>query len=271
MRIISTMPPARSILPDTGGNDILGQLFGSRDVSRAVAAQAAQATGIGQEILKQMLPAMASMLSGRMQNQMAGGFGTAGLGAGRQRVRSGEEMMKQAGGQAQPQQAPAPSGNPWGDVLGQILQGTTGGQAPQQPQAPAPSGNPWARCSHQIFLLRAQLERKHPSWQQAPAPDPLGNILKDILGRWPDLFRSNRRGNNPFGKMLEEMMKGGSPSAPETEEEAPQPRRKSAPSNNSANNPRAICSKLAKKTQETYQKGLEFIFDQYLKGMDRQR
>ena len=46
------------------GNGILGHLFGSKDVSRAVAAQAASATGIGQEILKQMLPVIASMVMG---------------------------------------------------------------------------------------------------------------------------------------------------------------------------------------------------------------
>ena len=67
------------------GNDILGQLFGSKELSRAVAAQAAQATGLGQDVLKQMLPAIAAMLmggmfkqsTGRAQAAQAGGFGGA--------------------------------------------------------------------------------------------------------------------------------------------------------------------------------------------------
>jgi hypothetical protein len=46
------------------GNDILGQIFGSKEMSRAIAAQAAQMTGIGQEVYKQMLPVMASTLMG---------------------------------------------------------------------------------------------------------------------------------------------------------------------------------------------------------------
>src|SRR6478736_6582382 len=46
------------------GNSILGQLFGSKDLSRAVTAQAAQATGIGQGVLNQMLPVLASMVMG---------------------------------------------------------------------------------------------------------------------------------------------------------------------------------------------------------------
>ncbi|MDQ0319281.1 hypothetical protein QO002_001419 [Pararhizobium capsulatum DSM 1112] len=51
------------------GNGILGQLFGSKEMSRAIAAQAAQMTGIGQEIYKQMLPVMASALMGGLFKQ----------------------------------------------------------------------------------------------------------------------------------------------------------------------------------------------------------
>src|SRR5262245_8621803 len=38
------------------GNAILGHVFGSKDVSRQVAAQAAAQTGISADILKKMLP-----------------------------------------------------------------------------------------------------------------------------------------------------------------------------------------------------------------------
>lgn len=250
------------------GNDILGQLFGSKDVSRAVAAQAAQATGIGQDILKQMLPALASMLSGGMQNQMAGGLGAAGMGAGGNVFgKVIEEMMKGAAGQAQPQQAPsgnAGSGNPWGDVLGQILKG--GQSDPQQPSAPSGSGNPWGDVLDQI------LKGSQPQQRQAPEPadNPLGNILKDIFGGGQGASGQSAGQDNPFGKMLEEMMKGGQ-SAPVPEEVAPQPRRKSAPSNNPSNNPWGDMFETGRKTQESYQKGLESIFDGYLKGMDRNR
>jgi hypothetical protein len=43
------------------GNKILGHVLGSKDVSRQVAAQASQRTGISESILKQMLPAVASL------------------------------------------------------------------------------------------------------------------------------------------------------------------------------------------------------------------
>ena len=54
------------------GNNVLARLFGSKDVSRAVAAQAAQMTGIGQEIYKRMLPVMADTLMGGLFKETSG-------------------------------------------------------------------------------------------------------------------------------------------------------------------------------------------------------
>lgn len=46
------------------GNDVLRRIFGSKDVSRAVAEQAATMTGLGADIMRQMLPMVASMMMG---------------------------------------------------------------------------------------------------------------------------------------------------------------------------------------------------------------
>lgn len=51
------------------GNAILGHLFGSKDVSRAVASHASQKTGIGDDILKKMLPMVAAMAMGGLSKQ----------------------------------------------------------------------------------------------------------------------------------------------------------------------------------------------------------
>lgn len=59
-----------------GGNDILGQIFGSKEVSREVAGQAAQQTGLDSSILKKLLPMVASMAMGAMGKQA----GSSGLG-----------------------------------------------------------------------------------------------------------------------------------------------------------------------------------------------
>lgn len=53
----------------TEGNAILGHLFGSKDVSRAVAGRAAQQTGLPVDMLKKMLPLVATMAMGSLSKQ----------------------------------------------------------------------------------------------------------------------------------------------------------------------------------------------------------
>ena len=66
--------------PVSQGNDVLGQIFGSKDVSRTVAGQAAAQTGIDSGILKQMLPMLAMMAAGYMAKQGGLGGESGGLG-----------------------------------------------------------------------------------------------------------------------------------------------------------------------------------------------
>lgn len=240
------------------GNGILGHLFGSKDLSRAVAAQAAQATGIGQDVLKQMLPVIASMVMGglfkqstnQMQGAQAGGFGASNpLGE------VIEQMMRQGGGglgggAAQPRQAPQ---NPLDNPFGKILQDMFGGSAqqPQSRQAPGPAGD-----------------------------NPLGKMLEDMLGGGQQQPQAQPRqapnpmGDNPWGKILQDMLGGAqSPQAsPSEPDPAPQPR--ADPSGRPSNPYDDIFGKMFEtgaKQRDDYQKGVESIFDQFKKGMDRGR
>lgn len=54
------------------GNDVLGQIFGSKDVSRTVAQDAAAKTGLNPSILKKMLPILAMLVAGYMAKQQGG-------------------------------------------------------------------------------------------------------------------------------------------------------------------------------------------------------
>lgn len=68
------------------GNNILGHIFGSKDVSRNVAAHAASETGIDAGIIKQALPLLASLAMGAMNKKTSAGqelgasLGKGGLG-----------------------------------------------------------------------------------------------------------------------------------------------------------------------------------------------
>jgi len=91
------------------GNDVLGQIFGSKAVSRTVAQNAASRSGLSPSLLQKMLPMLAMLVAGYMAKQ------------------PGEAA-------AQPAQT--------GGGLGELLGGVLGGRAasPASPNAAAPGG-----------------------------------------------------------------------------------------------------------------------------------
>ncbi|MEQ1953881.1 DUF937 domain-containing protein [Mesorhizobium sp. CN2-181] len=238
------------------GNDILGQLFGSKDLSRAVAAQAAQATGIGQDVLKQMLPVIASMVMGGLFKQSTNQLGAqaGGFGGGNPLGEIIEQMMRQgdglAGGTAQPRQAPNPQ-NPFDNPFGKVLHDMFGGgaQQPQPGQAPNPMDNPFGKMLEGMLGGGQQQPRSQPQ-----APNPIGD--------------------NPWGKILQDMLGGaqGPQTSPQEPDPTPQPR--TNPSGRPRNPYDDIFGNMFEtgaKQRDDYQKGVESIFEQFKKGMDRGR
>ena len=63
------------------GNQVLGQIFGSKDVSRAVADDASAKSGLDSGTLRKMLPLLAMLVTGFMAKQ-AGGAAQASEGSG---------------------------------------------------------------------------------------------------------------------------------------------------------------------------------------------
>jgi hypothetical protein len=55
------------------GNEVLGQIFGSKDVSRAVAQNAASQSGLEPGLLRKMLPMLAMLVAGYMARQRSVG------------------------------------------------------------------------------------------------------------------------------------------------------------------------------------------------------
>ncbi len=58
------------------GNDILGHIFGNKDVSRHVAKEASKKTGLSDGLLKKMLPIVATMVMASLGKKMLGGGGS---------------------------------------------------------------------------------------------------------------------------------------------------------------------------------------------------
>ncbi len=255
------------------GNGILGHLFGSKDLSRAVAAQAAQATGISQQALQQMLPAIAAMIMGGLFKQSSGQFGQGQFGQGQF-------------GQTQQAAGFGGSGNPLQEIIEQMMrQGGMGGGQPQPRQAP-------------------QQPQAQPQGQAAdPFDNPFGKILKDMFGgavpgmpggnssgqaqpqqqprqRQPEPQAQNPWGDNPLGKIFEEMLKGaqqggGQQRAPEPEDAPRQRQQRGQPQDGRQKNPYddlfGEMFETGRKQRDEYEKNMGSIFDQFTKGMDRYR
>jgi hypothetical protein len=92
------------------GNDVLGQIFGSQDVSRAVAQNAASQSGLAPALLKKMLPLLAMLVAGYLAKQ------------------------RDAGTDAQPSSAAGGLGG----LLGSLLGGQAAGSDSATPGAAAP-------------------------------------------------------------------------------------------------------------------------------------
>ena len=61
-----------------GGDEVLGQIFGKKQVSREVAQQLSATSGVGAAILKQLLPIVATMVLGTLAKKMGSGGAVAG-------------------------------------------------------------------------------------------------------------------------------------------------------------------------------------------------
>ncbi len=95
------------------GNGILGQIFGSKDVSREVAARASAQTGIGPETLKAMLPMLATIVMGAIAK---GAFSGGAAQAGQPQVPSAR-----AGGGLLDMLTPMLDGNKDGNVMDDLM------------------------------------------------------------------------------------------------------------------------------------------------------
>ncbi|MBK8455967.1 MAG: DUF937 domain-containing protein [Phyllobacteriaceae bacterium] len=278
--------PAAAFTPQgmAAGNAILGQLFGSKDLSRAVAAHASTATGLGQEVLKQMLPVLATMIMGGLANQtasraMSGGFGATGNVFGE----IIEQMMKQGMGQQRAPE-PEPQAAPMDNPLGKILEGMFGGGARPQQQAPQPSpmDNPLGKILEGMFGGGSA----RPQSGGSPMGDnPLGRIFEEMMKGGLGGGAEPRQGqaedaaaDNPLGRVFEDVMKGGrAPSgtrSPKPRRPGPRnaPAEQQMPSGRQRNPYDDVFGEMfetGRKTRDDYQKGMESVFDQFLKGMDR--
>ena len=164
----------------TAGNDALSAIFGSPDVSRAVADQAQQFSGIGSGILKKLLPVLAGIVIAR--------------------------MMKSGNAAAAPPEQPTATGagGSLGDILGQIFGRGIPGAGPSTiptQQVPAPGGLPLP-TGNQVPLPLPGAQRPLPIPGDGPLPLPGNQPLPTTADGQPV------PGGDILGQILRELQKG---------------------------------------------------------------
>ena len=170
------------------GNNILGHLFGSKDVSRAVATQAEAATGVGQDIIKQLLPVLATTIMGGMFNQtndsmkaMSGGSGNV-FG----------DLMSQMMGAGQGAQQSA-SNNPFGDLMGQMMgAGQSGAQ-----------NNPLGQ------ILGGLMGGGQSGAQNNAQNNPFGQMMEGMFGGAAQQKQPEAAPANPYDELFGKMFDTG--------------------------------------------------------------
>jgi hypothetical protein len=104
------------------GNDVLGQIFGSPDVSRTVAQHAATQSGLDPSLLRKMLPLLAMLVAGYMAKQHGTSAASPASGGGLGGLLNGMLGGQVAGGSGAPGLAAMldldGDGNPLDDILG---------------------------------------------------------------------------------------------------------------------------------------------------------
>jgi hypothetical protein len=164
------------------GKEIIDQLFGSDEVSRRVAHQAADFSGVGVDVLQQMLPLLAGIVAGGLtklaasQGAMLSAFANAPAGAGSggqtgagvwadlwgQWMSAGArppEAKPEPEPEPPPEPKPKPPPNPFEEMMASFLAAST---PPKKPPEAAPQPEP---------KVKPQPKPEPPPQARPPAPD----------------------------------------------------------------------------------------------------
>jgi len=164
------------------GNAILGQIFGSKEVSRAIAAQAAQMSGIGQDVYKQMMPAVANAMIGGMFQQIAEQFQAAGNAIAAGKTPNFVEQWMQATGMAE-----KPKPNPQSLFDNPFMQSFQAMFTPQTAKDQGQAGsdpfaaNPFLQAFAAMMQTPAAKAPEKPATAPAPDPNSLGGFFNQMF------------------------------------------------------------------------------------------
>lgn len=202
------------------GNGVLERLFGSKEVSRAVAAQAEQMTGIGQDIFKQMLPAMASAIMGGLFKQSMGQMGEAANPFSTGPMAAMMQQWLENSGFA-PKKPEPPPVTMFDNPFTQAMQGMFGAKAAQDTATTGNpfADNPFAKAFKEMMGGQFPAASAPPKPAEAPKAEPAAaNPYGEMMNA---MFDSGLEVQKNYQKSMEQILEGYRMSA--AEEPAPEP------------------------------------------------
>ncbi len=186
------------------GNQVLEKLFGSKEVSRAIAAQAAQFTGVGQEVLKQMLPVMADAIMGGLFKQTTGQMADTNPFAGTPMGTMMQQWLESTG--FQPKPAPKQP-NIFDNPFTKAFQDMMG--AAQKPQTAAAANpffdNPFAKSFQDMMTGAYGASAGGAAAKEAPKPEaevPPAAKMTEIMNA---MFDSGLEVQKNYQKSMEQI------------------------------------------------------------------
>lgn len=192
------------------GNAVLEKLFGSKEVSRAVAAQAAQLTGIGQDVLKQMMPAMADTLMGGLFKQMSGQMASNNAFSPDAMHRMSEQWLQAIGFQAKPR----PQADPFSmdNPMFQAVRGFWGLEKQPEQKAQATGNpfldNPFAKAFQDMMTAGMQPKPSEDASQAKPqteAPAGDNEAFRSVMN---SMFDTGVEVQKAYQKNMETLIEG---------------------------------------------------------------
>ncbi|HWT56340.1 MAG TPA: DUF937 domain-containing protein [Rhizobium sp.] len=208
----------RAFTPEgiSDGNNILAQLFGSKEVSRAVAAQAAQMTGIGQDIYKRMLPVLADTLMGGLFKQTTGQMASAVNPFVNTAMGETIQQWLESTGFAPKPKAAQPSifDNPFTQAMQQMF------SVPKAEPAPQPNpflDNPFAKAFQEMMAGLGQPAAKQPAAKTQEVPKEEAKVNADSYAEILNaMFDSGLEVQKTYQRNLEAIFETYRPKPPET-------------------------------------------------------
>ncbi|OQP85991.1 hypothetical protein BTR14_12980 [Rhizobium rhizosphaerae] len=158
------------------GTVAMERIFGSSDVARAVAAQAAQVTGITQDVMRQMMPVFANALMGGLFKQTSGQMPPSATPFDAMPFAAMmRPWMEATGLMRKPEPPPRmPFETPFTQAMQAYFQALSQGAQPPKP-APEPvqdlfAANPFFKAFQQMMTIG--MAKPEPTPPPAPEPEP---------------------------------------------------------------------------------------------------